>query len=258
MAAEGPQQIAVPGQGAGWLKRYQGGARRWRLALLNGVVRLLRVPALQASPPRPGDDLRQLEQRRLEALAAKGVHVPTILRSGPGELLLSDLGPTLAARLLAGDTAERLRLLGETALAIAAVHRRQVCLGQPLGRNITVDDAGRIGFLDFEDDPLEVMTLAQAQCRDWLFLAAGSLRHARSVPTAELSRALSLGLIQAQPAVRAELAQSLRRLGWLGWISARLGRRARGLTVAIDGLLGALAQTPADESSNQASGLRTL
>ena len=48
MAAEGPQQIAVPGQGAGWLKRYQGGARRWRLALLNGVVRLLRVPALQA------------------------------------------------------------------------------------------------------------------------------------------------------------------------------------------------------------------
>ena len=196
MAAEGPQQIAVPGQGAGWLKRYQGGARRWRLALLNGVVRLLRVPALQASPPRAGDDLRQLEQRRLEALAAKGVHVPTILRSGPGELLLSDLGPTLAARLLAGDTAERLRLLGETALAIAAVHRRQVCLGQPLGRNITVDDAGRIGFLDFEDDPLEVMTLAQAQCRDWLFLAAGSLRHARSVPTAELSRALSLGLIQ--------------------------------------------------------------
>lgn len=242
MAHAMPQQVELPDAGRGWLKRYEAGPRRLRLWLLNRVVAWLRVPSLRAAPARCGDAARQLEQRRLVELAEREVRVPQVLQSGESELLLADLGPTLAARLRGAGQPRRLQLLAQAAEAIAATHARGACLGQPLARNITVDDAGRVGFLDFEEDPLEVMTLGQAQCRDWLLFAAGSVRHAGDASIADLAGALAVGLIQARPEVRVELADALHRLRPVGRLSAMLGKRARGIHLAIEALREGLRQ----------------
>lgn len=240
MAHAAPQQVELPDAGRGWLKRYEGGPRRLRLWLLNRVAGWLQVPCLRAAPARCGDAARQLEQRRLIELTQCQVRVPQVLQSGESALLLADLGPTLAARLRGAGQARRLQLLARAASAIAATHARDACLGQPLARNITVDDADRVGFLDFEEDPLEVMTLDQAQCRDWLLFASGSVRHAGDACAAELGQAFAVGLAQARPEVRAELADALHRLRPVGRLCAMLGKRARGIHLAIEALRASL------------------
>ena len=53
------------------------------------------------------------------------------------------------------------------------VHARGQYLSQCFARNIIVSDDFR-GMIDFEDDPLEVMTLEQAQARDWLIFLQSS------------------------------------------------------------------------------------
>ena len=221
------------------MKRYTSGPRHWRLALLNGVVKALRLPALQAPPGRAGAAVREIEKRRLLELADKGVRVPEILAEGKEELLLSDLGLTLALRLRKADAAQAQALLQASIDAVAAAHRAGTYLGQPQARNIAVDEQDRIGFLDFEEDPGEVMSLAHAQCRDWLLFASGTVRH---LPSGELrfADALRSGLANAQPQVIEALGTTLDRLGSVRVIASKLGRRARGLSAAIDALQAAL------------------
>src|SRR5690606_41218191 len=67
------------------------------------------------------------------------------------------------------------------AAASTDVHRRGGYLSQPWPRNLTVHEGG-IGFLDFEEDPGEVMSLAHAQARDWLLFAYGTMRFYRDRP----------------------------------------------------------------------------
>jgi hypothetical protein len=49
-----------------------------------------------------------------------------------------------------------------------AVHVRGQHLSQAFDRNLVQCPDGVIGYIDFEDDPAEVMTLAECQARDWL------------------------------------------------------------------------------------------
>ena len=207
--------------------------------LLNLVVGWLDLPVLKAPPGRSGDAVFQIEQRRLRQLTGQGVRVPQIVASGRQELLLSDLGTTLALRLRKADPDSAQRLFARTVAALADAHQRGAYLGQPQARNVVVDEEDRIGFIDFEEDPGEVMSLAQAQCRDWLLFASGTVRHL-PFSDARVSEALAMGLARADPAVRSALAHNLRRLGWVRAISSRLGRRARGMASAIDALGAAL------------------
>ena len=102
-----------------------------------------------------------------------------MLGEGESTLLLSDLGTTLATRLRdAGDDAAGVDALTARAVAaIADAHAQGAYFGQLVPRNITLDDEGRIGFIDFEEDPLEVMSLPQAQARDWLLFAFGMAKY---------------------------------------------------------------------------------
>ncbi len=224
-----------------WVKRFTGGARRWRLAALNSVVKMLRLPALQAPPGRSGQAVKAIEKRRLSELHAGGVRVPEVIAEGPNELLLSDLGPTLAVRLRKASDRQALALLQASVDAIAAAHRTGCYLGQPQARNIAVDEQGRVGFLDFEEDPAEVMSVPLAQCRDWLLFASGTVRHL-PVSEREFAAALRVGIGDADPQVLDALRDSLARLGPVRAIASKLGRRARGLSAAIDALRGAVAQ----------------
>lgn len=226
-----------------WRKRYGGGSRRLRLKLLDWVVRGLGVPVLRPPPRHPGDAGRRVEQRRLQELHASGVHVPQVLEAGNGFLVLADMGSTLAGRLRQVDPVEAGRLLAAAAQEVARVHAAGLYLGQPLARNITLDEAGHIGFLDFEEDPGEVLPIAQAQARDWLVFAAGVARHA-PFDDAWLARIIRPALDGVPEEARSLLRTSVGRLGFLRPLTARLGRRAAGIGKALASLQRALAGVP--------------
>jgi hypothetical protein len=175
----GVQSIVIAGREA-WLKAYEAGdSRKLTLGLLDAIVRKLEIDALRPPPHPGGEEAKAIEARRLAELEALGIRVPRVLGEGESTLLLSDIGTTLAARLRAadGDAATIDALTRQVIAAISDAHARGAYFGQMVPRNITIDDAGRVGFIDFEEDPLEVMSLPQAQARDWLLFAFGIAKY---------------------------------------------------------------------------------
>ncbi|MDO5611330.1 MAG: serine/threonine protein phosphatase [Pseudomonadota bacterium] len=172
------QKIEIDGRQA-WLKAYEEDSRQFSLAALRRLALALNMPALLPPPRYRGTEAQQVEARRLDELRNKNVRVPKVLGKGESALLLSHLGDTLASRLRdAGGDAGRIdTLAAETVDAIAAAHRNGAYFGQPLPRNIIHSRSRGVGFIDFEEDPLEVMSLEQAQARDWVMFVHGISRH---------------------------------------------------------------------------------
>jgi tRNA A-37 threonylcarbamoyl transferase component Bud32 len=229
------QKISFQGRDA-WLKNY--GAERWLrhslVGLWNGVAGRLDLAPLRAPPRYSGARAKDVERRRLEQLRTTGAPVPFVLGEGRDCLILSDMGPTLGRRLRRLESANDADILVErTAAAIGDVHRRGGYLGQAFPRNITIDDQ-RVGFIDFEEDPSEIMPLAQAQARDWVMFTAG-------VAPYYIGRADRLAkLLHDEPTAHQlrEVEDSVRRVaerlsfverGCLG----RLGSQARALGSAV-------------------------
>ncbi|MDR6992414.1 serine/threonine protein phosphatase [Luteimonas sp. 3794] len=228
----GVESIVVAGDDA-WLKAYaDGDKRRFGLGILDAIARGLDIEALRPPSHPGGGEAKRIEARRLGELDAQGVRVPRVLGEGASTLLLSNLGDTFAAQLraAAGDVARIDALTSAVIDAIADAHARGAYLGQPMPRNITLDDSGRVGFIDFEEDPLEVMSLPQAQARDWLLFAFGMARYydGRTDVLADLlSRAM-----QREP----EVAAHAGRVGRLEGFAQRirwLGRSARRVAHSI-------------------------
>ncbi|MCE7032451.1 serine/threonine protein phosphatase [Lysobacter sp. GX 14042] len=200
------EPIEVAGSRA-WLKHYRNGRRRrLRLAALDLVARRLELDPLRPPPRHGGTEALRTEQRRLGQLSRAGVRVPEILGVGRTTLLLSDLGPTLGSQMGAAN-GEPTRLDGLASAAIEAIadgHARGGYFGQPWPRNLTVGDAG-VGFLDFEEDPLEVMPLPHAQARDWAVFTYGVARHYGDRPQV-LERMLADALSRAPAGVPGAVA----------------------------------------------------
>lgn len=227
----GVESIVIAGRDA-WLKAYaQDDGRRLSLGLLDALARRLDIEALRPPPHPGGGAAKRIEARRIGELAALGVRVPRVLGEGDSTLLLSDLGTTLAAHLRAAEDACAVDALTTRVIdAIAAAHARGAYFGQLVPRNITLDDSGRVGFIDFEEDPLEVMSLPQAQARDWLLFAFGMAKYYDG-RTDVLAGLLSAALQQA-PDVAAH-AGRVGRLGRLARTLGRLGRSARQIAHSI-------------------------
>ena len=228
----GVESIVVAGRDA-WLKAYaDGDSRKFGLGILDAIARGLDIDALRPPPHPGGGEAKQIEARRLAELDAQGVRVPRVLGEGASTLLLSNLGDTFAAQLRAADgDATRIDALTTAVIdAIADAHARGAYFGQPLPRNITLDDSGRVGFIDFEEDPLEVMSLPQAQARDWLMFAFGMAKYYDG-RTDVLADMLSR-VMRREPEVAAHAGRVGRLKGFAQRI-ARLGRSARHVAHSI-------------------------
>lgn len=222
-----------------WLKRYDGPLRRLRLGALDWFARRMDLAPLRPPPRYRAAAARCTEQRRLQELREVGVLVPEVIAQGEDVLLLSDLGPTLASRLRRSDTSQSRELTVGAITAVAEVHARGAYLGQPLARNITVDAFGRVGFLDFEEDPGEIMSLADAQARDWLLFAAGISRYGPGSEE-ELGRMLGTAVDAGEADVRERIDHAVRRLGFIERWTRHLGTRAEGLGRALRALRSSL------------------
>lgn len=219
-----------------WRKTYSnGGSRRLRMAMLQGVVRALGTPPLR--PPRPLDARAacRTEHAMIHRLAALGMRVPTIIEAGERHLLLSDLGETLAgACRREPDRQRRRQLVGLGLDELAQLHARGGWLSQAFARNLTVSD-GQVGFIDLEQDPATVMSPWAAMARDVLLYAHSTARFLRDQPGAH-AQLLERHLEHEHPIVRRKVLFTAGRLGWLLPLARRMGGRARGVTLALESL----------------------
>lgn len=205
-----------------WLKEYSqnGILRQWLTGLWNLIARRRGLSALVAPPPPSPEQAKAIELRRLGELRAIGARVPDVLGESPQGLILSDLGDTLSRQLKRASDAQAIdRMTAQVADDLAAIHHDGGYLGQAFPRNITVTDA--VGFIDFEEDPLQVMTLREAQARDWIMFTAGVAGHYAG-RTDALGRIIDQGMTHLEPEVKAIVRETASRLRFLErWPASR-------------------------------------
>lgn len=225
-----------------WRKRYSAQGRGLRMALLRWVARRIGSVALLPPAPLDADAACATERGMIERLHALGARVPEIIDAGSRELVLSDIGPTLAATCRTTQSAdEREALLAAGFAALSDVHARGGYLAQAFSRNLTILD-GRVGFIDLEQDPATIMPIAAAQARDTLFYVYSTARFLADDPTC-YQRLLAAHLADAPADARAELSRTVLGLRWLVRCVAPFGRHARPLTLPMGHLLQAVRAT---------------
>ncbi|TBR39777.1 MULTISPECIES: lipopolysaccharide kinase InaA family protein [Dyella] len=207
-----------------WLKLYgpTGRVRIWLNAAWNFLTHCLGIGVLRSPAHHAGADAKTVERRRLAELKRHGARVPSVLGEGKDTLLLTDLGSTLASQLRQNpDEHHRNAMVARVARAIADVHRRGAYLGQAFPRNITLrgDD---VGFIDFEEDPGDIMSVAEAQARDWVMFSAGVARFYRHREN-DLAAILSHAARDEAHEVRLLVAGTAHRLSFLEsrWLRLR-------------------------------------
>lgn len=221
------RQVDWQGQPA-WLKLSVPQPPAWRYQLLSGMARLLRHPAMQPVRPHGGEAGIRNEANRLTALAAAGLRVPQVLAQDVHWLLISDIGHTTQEHLLRRAAPEaRLAIWQRGADYIRQAHRTGQYLSQAFARNLVWSPEHGLGAIDFEDDPISAMSLAQAQIRDWLpYFFSTAIHFEDRLP--ELCAAICAVMADESPEVRKGVQAALRRtawLRWLRWLPARMQRR---------------------------------
>lgn len=168
-----------------WVKTPSKPRLRWLYTITNKLMVWCHMPYFQAPPHAGGPGgvaSLQIEKRMLVQLKHAGVPVPEVVASKNDWIALSSVGEKNLDELLEVLPAqERLLLWQQAVQAIAHVHAQGCFLSQCFARNMLLTENSdrsnsqkttyQIYFLDFEEDPSAVMTLSQAQLRDWaLFL----------------------------------------------------------------------------------------
>ncbi|HEX5756266.1 MAG TPA: hypothetical protein VFY12_07925 [Arenimonas sp.] len=218
-----------------WIKRYGKNGRRLRMAVLRWVARRLGANALLAPVPLSGEAACASELAMLRRLAALGVHVPGVIEARATELVLSDLGGVIPLLLRSGELSQRLQLLDAAIDALRDLHQRGGFASQAMARNLTWDGQ-RIGFIDLEEDPAQMMSVAAAQARDWLMFAYSMARYfTDALP--QFRQRLADALQQEAPEIRNELFATVRGLRWLPSLARPFGRRAREVALGVEALV---------------------
>lgn len=185
----------------------------WAHRTLNVFARLAGVPYLKAVPVHGGARSQAIEIERLQTLRQAGVAVPAVHHVATDYFVMAYLGSNDLARALREQGPGAYGLWMAAMEHLLLVHSQGQYLSQCFARNIIVSTRFE-GLIDFEDDPLEVMTLEQAQARDWLVYLQSTLWNLALEPD-RLDAALRLVLERESEPVRAVLRHAARRLSWL-------------------------------------------
>lgn len=163
------ERIDYQGQPA-WLKRRPHSKRTIWHRLQAFMARALRLPILAATATEGGPKSLMDEANRLKELERKNIPVPQVLAINDDCLITQDVGQQLLCYLHEVDQPEKINLLNKAMNTLIALHQAGLCHGRPSLKDMTIL-ADVIYLIDLEENPLNVMTLAEAQARDiWLFL----------------------------------------------------------------------------------------
>lgn len=191
----------------------------WRYRLLSLLAASLKAPYLRAVPMHGGAWSQQIELRRLAALKQAGVPVADVLHVADDYFVMSYLGADCLGTLINMGHPDAYALWHKACLALVATHAAGQYMSQCFGRNVIVDQDLR-GFIDFEDDPLEVLTLRQAQVRDWVIFLHSTLARLQ-VSCDQIDRAIANVLATEHPQVIDDLRALAVSIGWLRHLPSR-------------------------------------
>jgi tRNA A-37 threonylcarbamoyl transferase component Bud32 len=181
--------------------------------VMNSFARAVGMPLLKAAPAYGGARAQRIEAARLRDLHAAGVSVPELLHVDDEFIVMQYLGDTSLIALLHGEPAQTLLWWQRGLEALVQVHAQGQYLSQAFARNFIVVGSG-LAMIDFEDDPLEVMSLDEAQARDWLAYLHSTVWLMRDGQP-DLVSWLMVQLVRERPPVRRLVESAARRLGWL-------------------------------------------
>ena len=215
----GRVEVCDTSQGKVIVKGWRPAHHPARYGLLNRLARWLGLPFLRAVPLAGGAQAQHTEVARLRALRRAGARVPEVLHVGSDHFVMQWLGRAHLGDVLQSGHPGAAALWREAGDELVRLHRAGQYLSQGFARNMIVtDEAGDTprlaGLIDFEDDPLQVMGLADAQVRDWLAFLHSTLWILPLAPS-EVDTCIDAWLDAESPAVRAGFAQACRRLAWL-------------------------------------------
>jgi hypothetical protein len=206
-----------------WLKKAGPRHGKWGYRVMAAVARMARLDIIQPVPNPGGEAAIATEARRLRQLAAAGLRVPRVLAEQADGLLISDLGASGRGTVVLQERLDQAATAGPAALlavwreglaAIATVHAHGQHLSQAFDRNLVQCPDGVIGYIDFEDDPSEVMTLAECQARDWLsYLHSTAMMLEAAAPDAA-GQHWHAALADVNADVRERIANAARRMKW--------------------------------------------
>ncbi|KPU92960.1 hypothetical protein APR50_13225 [Variovorax paradoxus] len=206
-----------------WLKKAGPRHGKWGYRVMAAVARMAGLDIIKPVPNPGGEAAIATEARRLRQLAAAGLRVPRVLAEQADGLLISDLGASGRGTVVLQERLDQAAAAGPAALlavwreglaAIATVHAHGQHLSQAFDRNLVQCPDGVIGYIDFEDDPSEVMTLAECQARDWLsYLHSTAMMLEAAAPDAA-GQHWHAALAEVNADVRERIANAARRMKW--------------------------------------------
>ncbi len=196
----------------------------WLHRILNVLASLLRVSMVKAVPVYGGARSQDVEIRRLRALADCGLPVPRILHVAHEYFVMTYLGSSHLAGKLSGQGYAAFDLWHAAAKEIVNVHRKGQYLSQCFGRNMIIDQAKAepvfAGIIDFEDDPVDVMSVQDAQVRDWLIFLQSTI-YPLQAPHVVLDATLKELFASEIPNVRQAFSLQARKLTWLRYLPTK-------------------------------------
>jgi tRNA A-37 threonylcarbamoyl transferase component Bud32 len=208
-----------------WMKRQGTEKPIWWRHLQESLSKLLPYAFMRPSKILDAEGMNQREINAIEAFALKGFTVPEIIYRAPRVVVVKDVGPSIADRMGAkrlSDPAGHEALIVQSVEALGEIHGAGLCHGRPHVRDFFLKD-GKIGFLDFEECPQEVMPLVTAQARDlWLLLLPLSTLSLDVHKT--LPQAFDKWCLRAPAATQDELRQMIAVLGRFLPIVRLIGR----------------------------------
>ena len=163
-----------------WLKKSAPARGVFRYHALNLFSKILRTPILKAVPQLGGQTALKTEIQRIEQLKSGGIMVPEICATASDWILIKDLGTSIIDDMKTNRSDQkRMRKLFSICLSsIKKAHLSGQYMSQCFVRNMLMinEDKGEVGFIDFEDDPLSVLSLKQAQARDLMLFINSTAR----------------------------------------------------------------------------------
>ncbi|WP_298626565.1 hypothetical protein [uncultured Legionella sp.] len=165
-----------------WIKRRFASKENIWHKLLHYLTFIIPFPVIYPTVVSDVTDSLLQEAMRLTLLADNNIPVPTVLIANNEFLATTDVGETLQRHLESIDEpGKRAYLLQQAAIALGKLHQANLCHGRPSLRDMTYNNE-QIYFIDLEEDPLSVMSAAQAQARDVWLLFFSVARQCRDNP----------------------------------------------------------------------------